>query len=96
MIGRRFNWEDVETIYRKVEEDKCEALGKGRYSFVAWTADDSMKFIGSAYEATVGDMAALNYWKLQMVQSRKYPDKKFPVIVKADYSPELAPKRKHE
>jgi len=81
-LKRRFDWDNTERIYLGVDEDKCESLGKGKFSFVARDLDGK-EYISTAYEATVGDMCDHDYWRIQRIPNRKDPTKTIAIVVSA-------------
>jgi hypothetical protein len=83
MLARRFDWNDTATIYRRVDEEKSvENMGKSKYSFTAFSVDGK-KFIGQAFETTVGDMCNFVNWKLEEIPSKKDPTKTIRIVVEA-------------
>lgn len=88
MLARRFDWENIDEVYLAVNEERdIEPRGKGMYTFICYNVVGT-KFIGSAFETTVGDMCEFKYWKIQRISSRKDPTKQISIVVKS--TPPLA------
>lgn len=84
-LQRRFDWEDRESIYQKVNEEDVERGTDGKVRFVAVRLDGT-KFGSQAYESTVASMVDTpsGFWKL--APNPKKPEKS--LVVPAD--PNLA------
>jgi len=93
-LERRFRWDDVESVYKAVDEETCERAPEGRVRFTAIRADGRV-FVGVGYPSTVSDMvdAVTGWWKLQANPKSTVEKPKGNVVVEVG-APPLAGKRR--
>jgi len=69
-LERKFDWNDTETSYKPVNEEKCEDIGGGKVRFTTVSVD-GRKFAGIAFQSTVAQMVDTKpYWKLEAATSK--------------------------
>ena len=70
-LARQFDWNDLETVFKKASEDDFVAAKNGMCTFEV-TSVDGRIFSGKCYPTTGAKMVDYGYWKLEKPEGHKY------------------------
>jgi len=81
-LERRFDWKNLDMVYKRLDEKTDIEIGKSGKAFFTATSTDGKTYKGSAFQSSVAQMVDVptEHWKLELGAPNK-EGKQYSIVV---------------